>query len=164
MNEYKDYKVLSAEPKVSQKTGKSFKKLTIQAPEGNRVDVNIFPDFPDYANIAPGSVLRGALEQRGEYWNIVSETQSRGKFGASGGYKQKVIEETMLRKEQSIGRFQDDKEWSIMTASSMTNAVNLAIAEYRDKTILDTLDQAVLKWRKFILDNWEIDPKDIKPF
>jgi hypothetical protein len=70
----------------------------------------------------------------------------------------------MERKEGSIAKFQDNKEFSIMVASSMSGAIALACAEYKDKTVLDTLDQAVLKWRQFILDNWNIDPKDIKPF
>lgn len=142
------------------KTGKSFKRLKIEGEDGNH-KVNLFSDWPDYANVSIGSTIEGTIEQNGQYENIRSATQTAR---AGGAYKQKVIEESMQRKEASIGKFQDNKEWSIMTASSMTNAVNLAIAEYKDKNVLDTLDQAVLKWRRFIIENWELDPKDYPPF
>jgi len=161
--EYLDYKVLSSENKIT-KTNKPYKKLTIEAPAGNSLDVNIFSDFPDFANITIGSVIRGKLEQKGQYWNILSETQTKRPVGQSGAYKEKVIGEAMQRKEGSIAKFQDNKEFSIMVASTMSGAVALAVAEYKDKTVLDTLDQAVLKWRQFLLDNWNVDPKDIKPF
>jgi len=49
-----------------------------------------------------------------------------------------------------------------MVASSMSNAVSLAIAEGKDDPLYD-LALGISKWRKFILDNWEVDHKDIKP-
>ena len=146
------------------KTNKPYKQLTVREENGTEHKVNIWSDFPDFANVKIGTVIRGKLEPNGQYMNLVSEMQVNKPTGAGGAFKQAQIEKTMEKKNESIGKFQDNKEFSIMVASSMTNAVNLAIAEFKDKTVLDTLDQAVLKWRKFILDNWEVDPKDIKPF
>lgn len=163
INMFQNIKVNMIADKVAS-NGKPYKALEVQDEAGGVFKVNIFNDFPEFANIKIGSVLRGQLVEKGQYTNLLSETLAKGKFGASGGYKQKVIEETMQRKENSIGKFQDNKEFSIMVASSMNGAIALACAEYKDKTVLDTLDQAVLKWRKFILDNWNIDPKDIAPF
>jgi len=156
------YKVLSTE-NVMTSTGKPMKKLSLEG-EGGVVSVNIFSDFPHFADITIGSTIDGELRKNDKgYTNLYSnEIKPRG--GANPAFKQQQIEKTMERKETSIGKFQDNKEWSIMTASSMSGAVALAIAEYKDKTVLDTLDQAVLKWRRFIIENWDIDPKDKQPF
>ena len=70
----------------------------------------------------------------------------------------------MARKEKSISGFQDNKEFSIMIASSMRGAIDLALAEWKDETVLDTLEQSIKKWRHWILDNWSVDPKDIQTF
>ena len=160
---FQNIKVVSVVDKVAS-NGKPYKALEVQDEAGATFKVNIFNDFPDFANIKEGSMVRGQLVEKGQYINLISETQNKPRGGASGAYKQKVIEESMARKEGSITKFQDNKEWSIMTASSMSNAVALAIAEFKDKTVLDTLDQAVLKWRNFIITNWELDPKDYPPF
>jgi hypothetical protein len=132
--------------------------------KGGSHKVNIWSDFPDFANINVGSVLRGKIEPNGQYENIVSETQAKRPTGAGGAYKEKVIGEAMQRKETSIGKFQDSKEFSIKVASTMSGAVALACAEYKDKTVLDTLDKAVLKWREFLWENWDKDVKDNPPF
>jgi len=155
-----EIKVLSSVDATA-KTGRPYKKLEVFCDGENR-KVNIFSNAPDFANIHQGSTLDGTMTKDGNFWNIVFGGNSAPR--ASQGFKTAQIEKTMERKEASIGKFQDNKEFSIMVASSMTNAVNLAIAEYRDKTVLDTLDQAVLKWRKFIIDNWNVDPKDYNPF
>lgn len=160
---FQNIKIISSADKVAS-NGNPYKALEVQDEAGAVFKVNIFNDFPEFSLLKEGSVVRGQLVQKGQYTNLLSETQNKPRGGASGAFKTAQIEKTMERKEQSIGKFQDNKEWSIMIASSMTNAVNLAIAEFRDKTVLDTLDQAVLKWRQFILDNWEVDPKSIKPF
>jgi hypothetical protein len=96
-------------------------------------------------------------------WSLYPIEDKKPSGGASG-FKQKVIEETMARKEGSIAKFQDNKEWSIMVASSMNKAIDLAIAECKNETVLDTLEQGIKKWRDFIITNWEIDPKDYPPF
>lgn len=156
-----EIQVLSSTEKTA-KTGRPYKSLEVFA-DGEKRRLNIFSNAPDFANIRQGSVMLGTMSKNGEYWDITFDGAISSPR-ASQGFKQAVIEKTMEKKEASIQKFQDSKELSIMTASSMTNAVNLAIAEYKDKTVLDTLDQAVLKWRRFIIENWELNPKDYSPF
>ena len=153
-------KVLSALAKTT-KTDKPYKALEVEC-GGEVRKVNMWSNFPDFANITNGSVFLGKMAKEGEYWNLSHEALEKRSNGANQA-KQKVIEETMQRKEQSIGKFQDNKEFQIRVASTMSGAVQLAIAEYRDKTVLDTLDQAVLKWRKFLWNNWSVELKDIDP-
>lgn len=141
--------------------GKPMKRLII---EGVAKKLNIFSDFPHYSEIIAGSTIDGEIRKNDKGYDNLYSNEIKNAPRASQGLKTAQIEKSMERKEASIGKFQDNREWAVMTASSMTNAVNLAIAEYKDKTVLDTLDQAVLKWRKFILDNWSVDEKDIQPF
>lgn len=113
---YKDFKVLWVENKTT-KTDKPYKKLSIEDEEGKKTDVNIFADFPDFANIIPGSSIRGKLEQNGQYWNIVSETQSKGRFGNKPNFdriiekKQAGIAESQDKKAQNIALAQDRSAW-----------------------------------------------------
>ncbi len=161
--EFQNIKIDSVlDKKTSQ--DKPYKACEVITEDGGVYKVNIWSDFPDFANLKVGSVVRAKLEQKGQYWNILSETQAKPRGGASGAYKEKVIGEAMERKEKSISSFQDNKEFSIKVASTMSGAVALAVAEYKDKTILDTLDKAVLKWREFLWRNWDVDPKDYPPF
>lgn len=160
---FQNIKITSLVDKVAS-TGNPYKQLEVQDESGAVFKVNVFNDFPDFANLRIGGVVRGQLVQKEQYTNLLSETQSRGKFGPSGGYKQKVIEETMARKEKSISGFQDNKDFSIMVSSTMRDAVSLAIAEIKDITTLNTLEKDILKWRTWLIENWNIDPKDVPPF
>lgn len=93
------------------------------------------------------------------YWKLLTPKKVAG-----ANFKANQINETMQRKETSIKGFQDSKEWSIMTASSMNKAIDLAIAEIKDIKTLNTLEQDILKWREWIINNWEIEPTAKKPF
>lgn len=144
--------------------GDDYKKVDVQKQDGSVVEgVSAFKfKYPNQAELVEGAEITAMIVIDGNYRNLVSATEkpSKGNFGA---FKAQQIEKTMERKESSIGKFQDNKEFSIRVASTMSGAVQLAIAEYKDKTVLDTLDQAVLKWRKFLWNNWEVDPKDLDP-
>lgn len=145
-------------------TGKPMKRLEVADTNNTVSKVNIFSDFPHYADLKEGSTIDGEIRKNDKGYDNLYSNEIKPRSGASSGFKTAQIEKAMEHKEQSISKFQDNKEFSIMVASSMSGAIALAIAEYKDKTVLDTLDQAVLKWRRFILDNWNIDPKDIAPF
>lgn len=93
------------------------------------------------------------------YWKLVTK-----KAVAGANFKQAQVEKSMERKEGSIAKFQDNKEWSIKVASTMGKAVDLAIAEYTiNKQSLDRLDECVLKWRKWLWNNWNVDLQDTDP-
>lgn len=154
-------KIITVDSKTT-KTNKPYKMCTVECNSETR-KVNIWSNAPDFANLKEGSVFLGNMKKEGDYWNISFEGQNSAPR-ASGGFKTAQIEKMVERKETSINKFQDNKEFSIMVASTMSGAVALACAEFKDKTVLDTLDQAVLKWRTFLLANWNIDPKDVPPF
>lgn len=94
------------------------------------------------------------------YWKLVSP-----KAVAGSNFKAQQVEKTMERKEKSIAGFQDNKEWSIMVSSTMRDAVQLAVAEYTiNKQNLDRLDECVLKWRSWLIENWDVEKTDKSPF
>ena len=95
------------------------------------------------------------------------KTAPSPKAVAGANFKAKQIEETMQRKETSIGKFQDNKEWSIMVTSSMNKAIELAIAEYGNGlayTYGETLGENIKGWRNWIITNWEVDKTDTPAF
>jgi len=97
-------------------------------------------------------------------WSLYPIEDKKPSSGANYPNKTASITKAMDRKEKSIGRFQDDKEFSIMVSSTMRDAVQLAIAEIKDITTLNTLEQDILKWRNWLITHWQIDEKDVPPF
>ena len=151
--------------KITSKTttgGKPYKMCEVEY-QGKTERVNIWSNAPDFSNLVEGSIMVGKMTKEGQYWNISFEGQNSAPRGNTG-FKTAQIEKMVERKETSIGKFQDSKEFSIKVASTMSGAVALACAEFKDKTVLDTLDQAVLKWRNFLWENWDKDVKDNPPF
>jgi len=93
------------------KTGKPYKSLTIKGDDGKPVNVNIFSDWPDFANIAPGSQIDGELEQNGKYINIKSNAIKERKPS---------MDRLMDKKVASIAEFQASKSQSISQAQDRT--------------------------------------------
>ena len=145
------------------KFGKPMKALEVEA-ENELRKVNLFSNFPDFANIKEGSVFLATMTKEGAYWNLSYEGQEKAPQRAFQANKEASVTKAMDRKEKSIGRFQDDKEFSIMVSSTMRDAVQLAIAEIKDITTLNTLEKDILKWREWLITHWQIDEKDVPPF
>lgn len=160
---FQNLKVTEVTDKVTS-TQKPYKAVAVTDEQGTSHKVNVFSDFPNFANIVVGSVIRGSLVQKGQYTNLLSETQSGGTTGRSGVFKTQQIEKAQENKAQYIAKAQDNKDWSIRQASSMSNAIALAIAELKDPTVLDKLEEGIRKWRTWILENWDVDEKDFSPF
>lgn len=98
------------------KTAKPYKALAVLDESGAKFNVNIFSDFPDFANIIPGSVVRAKLEQNGQYWNLVSETQSKPRGGKPNfdriiEKKQQGIADAQTEKAKNISLAQDKSAW-----------------------------------------------------
>ena len=146
------------------KTQRPYKKLTVKNEKGEEHKVNIFSDFPDFANIKAGSVIRAKLEPNGQYMNLIHEAQTKPQGEARGAFKQAQIEKAQEHKAEFIAKAQDNKEWGIKVASTMNKAIDLAIAEYtKNPTSLFNLEECVLKWRKWIWNNWNVELKDTDP-
>jgi hypothetical protein len=108
--------------------------------------------------------IDGELSQNEKgYWKLTTAKKAAtGQFMAN--QKAQAVEKVMERKETSIAKFQDSKEWSIKVASTMNKAVELAVAEYANPKNLFTLEESVLKWREWLWSNWDKDPMDKPPF
>lgn len=114
--------------------------------------------------VMTGGTLEGEIVVTDKgYKNFKKAPSPKAVAGAS--FKAKQIDETMQRKEKSIERFQDSKEFSIMVASSMSQAVNLAIAELGQfQTGTVDLEKLVLKWRDWVIAHWNVDKTDTPAF
>lgn len=147
--------------------GKKFLAVKVKALDGQEFEATMWGDKwgERLTQITSGMQIEANPWQnpKNQKWSLYPPDPKKPQGGANYANRTASIAEAQERKAENIEKAQNSKEWSIMVASSMSNAVALAVAEYRDKTVLDNLDQAVLKWRKWILDNWNIDPKDIDP-
>lgn len=159
-----EYKVQWAENKTA-KTGKPYKKLSIEDLQGVKTDVNIFSDFPDFANITPGSTISGTLTQKGQYWNITSETQIKGGYTPRSTPQSAIsasVKQAQERTEQSIGKTLDRKEESIKLAGAQRDAVLIVTAIGITDITEHAIKHEIIKWR-----NWfalSKDFNDIPPF
>lgn len=155
-------KVLKCENKQTV-NGKPYKALEVEVANEVR-KVSMWSFFPDFANIKEGSVFMGKMTKGEKYWDLTYEGAEKPRGGQSGAFKQKVIEETMQRKEGSIAKFQDNKELSIKIASTMNKAVELAIAEIKDIRTMNTLEADILKWREWLWKHWDVKDTEYPPF
>lgn len=164
MDTFQNIKVISEKP-LTTKTQKPFKALEVEDEAGATFKVNIFSDFPEFALIHAGSLVRGKIEPNGQYTNLVSETQGKGKFGASGGYKTAQIKETMDIKRQDIQKSQENKENSIKIASTIRMAVDIATSLTPEQWQSTTMQEEVRFWREWLWQEWSnIDEKNFPPF
>lgn len=116
--------------------------------------------FPNFDNLMPGQ------EVEGEFWTSDKDKNylfapKVGKTGNSGAFKQKMISDTMDRKETSISKFQDNKEMSIRLASAQRDAV-LIVTQIAQEQGDEAIEKAIIKWR-----NWFLSAnftKDVPPF
>jgi len=144
-------------------TGKNMIKAELLDEHGSATveqDVAIWDSFPNFAGLKEADTVEGELvvKQNGEYRNISlypPKSSTTGNFGANrGGFGAKLME----TKQNNIRQSQESKELSIKIASSMNGAVNLAIAEK------DTSPDNILKWRRWIWENWDCKDTDFEPF
>lgn len=156
-----EIKVLSSIDKTS-KFGKPYKALEVFVDDETR-KVNVFSNAPDFANIRQGATINGTMSKNGAYWDITFEGQNSAPR-ASGGFKTAQAKEVIDYKQTGIAKSQDNKEHSIKVASTFRMAVDCALAELKDETILDTLEEGIAKWRKYFWENWDIDEKEFNPF
>lgn len=150
--------------KISNKNTRSYNKDGVDKPyvTADLIDATgqIYEKVGAFNNEFSGETWEGDLVKNDKgYWKLVTP-----KAVAGANFKAKQIEETMVRKEQSISRFQDNKELSIKIASTMNKAVELAIAEIKDVRTLNTLEADILKWRHWLWVHWDDAVNEYPPF
>lgn len=138
--------------KEGESNGRPWKitKATFKDEEGHETT-----DVSTFEPITLGQVIKGAITKNEKYSNWeFKKAMEKPNFMKKGAN----IEKAMEKKEQSITKFQDNKEWSIKISSTMRDAVLLSIAEN------NPTPERIQKWRKWLLDNWDVEPSDISPF
>lgn len=150
-------KVLKCEDKKTV-NGKPYKALEVEV-EGEVRKVSMWSFFPNFANVIEGSVFDGIMTKGEKYWDLSFEgakPASTGQNRVSSPIlaNQLKVQDTITK---NVEKAQDNTSRSVRISSTMRDAVILATTEFKDKTVLDNLDTAVLKWRKFLWTHWE-DP------
>lgn len=127
--------------------GKPFVEATLISDDGEEVRVSA------WNNEFAGNVFEGELEKNDKgYWRIKKQASRKPNF-----------DNVMKKKEESIGKFQDNKELSIKLASTLRMAVDLTIAmtpEQRETT----MEETIKKWRAWLWSEWDKEDKDFNAF
>lgn len=125
--------------------------------------------FPNYDAIVDGADVEGTLwtSPNGKKYLFAPKPKSTGNSKNYG-----AITKAMERKEDSIEKFQDNKEMSIKVSSTFRDATMLTIASFEGKQPTEReMKEQWLKWRVWLYENWnnvmayptEINPEDV-PF
>ncbi len=102
-------KVLQSEPKMT-KTGKPYKALTVDV-DGDVRKVNMWSNFPDFANINEESVFLGNMVKEGAYWNLSHDATEKRSTGSFQANKTVSIDKAMDKKATNIKEAQDRSAW-----------------------------------------------------
>ena len=160
------YKIEKLERKTTS-MGKTMIKATIKDNQGATTEgVAIWDSFPLFGSLKEGDVVEGDISTKvnGQYTNHTLNPSATGtpRYGqnkSNGG----AITKAMEKKEASIEKFQDNKEISIKTSSTMRDAVLLAIAEKPSSPY--SLEDLVVKWRHWLWLQWDkTSPDELAPF
>ena len=113
--------------------------------------------FPNFDELAPEREVNGTLwESSAHKWDRFpprtegSSTIYTGRFSG--------ISKAQDTKRADIATAQGNKELSIKVASTINQAIGLAIAEK------DVTPENILKWRKWIWEHWSVKEEDFSPF
>lgn len=160
--ENKIYTIKSAEvSKNGQTNGRNWQIMKMALVDDKGVETTGVSTFEV---VVSGETLEGKIVTNDKgYLNFIKKLEAPAfmKQQSNTAFKTAQMEKVMDRKEQSIGKFQDTKDWSIKTSSTMRDAVLLTIAEKGDIPMRDEeLGQMVVKWRKFLWNHFDIDLGD----
>lgn len=162
------YKVLKCTDKTLEQYG-ALKDIVVKDVEGNEITGTIWKkqkDGTDYPNF--DTIIEGAEFEANAWTNPTSGKVSffapklnSGANRGQSGARTAQITKAMEKKEQSIEKFQDNKEFSIKTSSTMRDAVLIVTARDFIKTATDEeIEREITKWRNWLLKNWEVNLTD----
>ena len=132
-------------------------EVTLKDEQGNETTAKTFD------NLGNGTTVEGEITEN--QWGKNFKKAPSPKAVAGAKFKNAQIKETMEIKNQSIKTFQDSKEFSIMTASTLRMAVDVVTA-FDSKAQLSSQDikNEILYWRQWFMENWSVDKTDVNPF
>ncbi len=120
--------------------------------------------FPNFQNMMTGHTIEGDFwtSDKGKKYLFPPkpQTSSPRAFQRSPS----AITKAMEKKEESIGKFQDNKEMSIKVSSTLRMAVDTALAFMQNDENTQTFEESVRAWRKFYWMEWNKEDKDFPPF
>lgn len=123
--------------------------------------------FPNWEEIAPGRDVEGNPWQsktNGKWYLFAPEpekTYNKAKWQPKGAEVAKAQEV----KGQMIAQAQDNKNGSIKISSTARDATLLTIAEIQNNPEhATTFEDTWLKWREWLLDNYEVEEMSRPPF
>lgn len=163
-----EYKIEWMEKKTTS-TGKEKADCSLKAGTETVENVTIWADFPDFANLMPGSTVKGTLTPAKDprYGPTLYPPKSP-KQAAGANFKQKMIDDTMTRKEGSIEKFQNSKEENIKLSAAERDAVMIVTTFYKDRftTDLDEVMEDMVKQKIVMWRDWFLSDKftDVAPF
>lgn len=153
-----NYKIKTLDRKTTS-SGKPMIKATIADESGvETTGVAIWSSFQDFANLTEGSQVAGELvtTQNGNYTNRTLESPATGIVGRSGGGFKGNMSAMVEKKQEGIKLSMEHKDLSIKISSVNNKAVDCAVAEYhKDAHNLDTLEELIEKWKKYLWLSWD---------
>lgn len=150
------YKILSITDKMTS-TGKPMKNLELEDTNRGVFKVNIFSDFPHYAELAVNSTIDGEIRKNDKGYDNLYSNEIKPRGGASGAFKTAQMEKVMDKKAENIEKAQENRSEGVKISATMRDAVQLAIVANNDPTRLNTLEEEIIYWRKWLWTHWD-DP------
>lgn len=141
--------------------GAPYKKVDVQKADGVMVSgVSAFSfKYPNLAELVEGATVTAMIVIDGNYKNLVSAIE-KPRGGAPSAFKTAQIEKVMDKKNESIGKFQDNKELSIKIASTMRMAVDIATSMKPEQWQATTMQEEIRFWRAWCYDEWDAPNKN----
>lgn len=128
--------------------GKSWLKATITDESGKEDEVSIWPDFPYFSEIKPGSEVEGQILVKGKYKNLVASSRA-----LRPNYKSANIEAAQQRKAEMIKDAQERKNESVAYFNSLNSAI--ALLANRPQENAEKTKEFIIYWRDYFLSEWK---------
>ena len=115
--------------------------------------------FPNFDDIQSGRDVEGEIWTSDSGKNYLFAPKTR-KNASGGAFKQKMIEDTMNKKEASIERFQGNKEEAIKLASAQRDAVLVVVQLMSNRNFNEEeIRDRITDWRNwFLSDDFKAPP------
>ena len=153
------YRILKLEQKEYE--GRKYAKASVEALDGTFLEVSLGDKWGEalFALKEGDRIEANAWQNpKNSKWSLYPPEDRKTPTGARRPSQSANIERVMEKKEQSIGKFQDNKELSIKISSTMRDAVLLAIEERRGDPDSESLGNLIITWRKWLWTHWS-DPE-----
>lgn len=155
------YKVQKVEIKNA-----DWKVATLLAPDGyptENVSVNRKNKkgevFPNFDGIVEGANVEGVLwKSDAQKWYLFAPDEKKAGNGANFANNGGAMR-MMDKKNTNVREAMDAKEKAVKIASTMRDAVLLAIAQHQDPNVPPNLAEAILQWRQWLWLHWD-DPEE----